>query len=157
MNKFQILLFISSFLISSTIQKNKSYEREQIDTIDSGVLAMRITTGSGNSYKLNFKDLFDPIDSDQSHHKIDVPKETRKLVTYYKNIKNMLIADLANQDPKVFRPKDERYWKIANRRGFFFNLLSIICKSLIFFNNLRFIAFYFCIFCEIDLGRLWWV
>ena len=112
--------------------------RVQIETIRSGILPVRVTTGSGNAAKLNFKKLFK--DKSGAGMTFVVTKETKKNVKYYKSIKNAMIADLADQDPKIFRPDDMRYWTITSKRGFFFNIASIICKFC-FNRKTRFFSF----------------
>jgi hypothetical protein len=100
--------------------------RIQIETIRSGILPLQVTTGSGNATKLNFKKLYK--NKAKSDNIYIVNKETKRTVRYYRSLKNAMIADLADQDPKIFRPDDNRYWTIANKRGFFFNISSIICN-----------------------------
>lgn len=75
---------------------------------------------------MNFKKLF----KEKAHNNSSfvVSKETKKTVRYYISLKNSLIADLANEDPKIFKANDKRYWTITSKRGFFFNIASIICK-----------------------------
>ena len=125
---FQLNIFLL-LIWNSSLCDGIGENRKQIETITSGILPLRITTGSGNASKMNFKKLY--IES--SSHKGDrfvVSKETRRLVKHYRDIKNVLIADLANQDPKIFKPDDSRYWNIASKRGFFFNIASIICMVI---------------------------
>ena len=117
-----ILLLARSFYSTNELAGT----RIQIETIRSGILPLRVTTGSGNAAKMNFKKLFK--DKNNSSSPFVVSKETKKTVKYYRALKNSLIADLANEDPKIFEANDSRYWTITSKRGFFFNIASIICN-----------------------------
>lgn len=108
------------------VNPEMSNSRIQIETIRSGILPNRVTTGSGNASKLNFRKLYK--EKSGAGMTFVVSKETKRNIKYFKSIKNSMIADLADQDPKIFKPDDTRYWTIAGKRGFFFNITSIICK-----------------------------
>jgi hypothetical protein len=118
-----LLLTLPNYLYSDS---ELAGSRIQIETIRSGILPLQVTTGSGNATKLNFKKLF--ISKSKSNTVFIVSKETKRTVRYYRSLKNAMIADLADQDPKIFHPDDNRYWTIASKRGFFFNITSIICN-----------------------------
>lgn len=127
-----IFLIIGIITLKSIESKEVSGGRTQIETISSGMLPLKITTGSGNANKLNFKKFYRSSHEEERKEHLKVHKETKASVQYYTKIKNSLIADLADQDPKIFKPDDPRYWNIADKRGFFFVFFSIV-YSLLFF------------------------
>jgi hypothetical protein len=122
------LKHLTIFLICAfSVHSDVSSSRIQIETIRSGILPNQVTTGSGNASKLNFKKLYKQKSG--AGMTFVVSKETKRNVKYFRSIKNAMIADLADQDPKIFKPDDDRYWTIASKRGFFFNIASIVCKT----------------------------
>ena len=121
-----LILSLPSYLYSDS---ELSGTRIQIETIRSGILPLQVTTGSGNATKLNFKKLYKSKSKSEKVYVVN--KETKRTVRYYRSLKNAMIADLADQDPKIFKSDDSRYWTIASKRGFFFNIASIICNCYI--------------------------
>jgi hypothetical protein len=59
-------------------------------------------------------------------------KSILKQIQGYITLKNLLIVDITNEDPKLFRPDKEDYWMIASKRDFLFSICAVIFFFLTF-------------------------
>jgi len=93
-----------------------------------GIKGSRITTGNGNIKLINYEKLHT---SSQSMTSFSLDKLIRDKFDKLKEIKDNLIVDFSNEDPKVFRPDSPDYSYVASKRGYIFNLAAIVLLALL--------------------------
>lgn len=98
-----------------------------IKTVSAGARRKHVTTGNALGDNLNFNIMHLPYKEEET-----LPVAERLKENYYRfsKLRNKLILDYANEDPKNFRPDIPDYWLIASKRGFLFNFLAAVLLVL---------------------------
>ncbi len=111
--------------------------KTDIVTISVGKNQDKATSGNGNISKVNFQTLHLQI----REIYFGEFKEERRELNYYKMIKNKLILDFPNEDPKMLRIEEDDYWYVVFKRGYIFNVIAIFFLCFIFWIFVLRIAF----------------
>lgn len=119
--------FLQTLIILGAILQCQA--REEIITMSLGLKASQITTGNGNTQLINYEKLHS---SSQSMTPFSLDKRISDTFENLKKIKDNLIVDFSNEDPKVFRPDTADYPYVASKRGYIFNLAAIVLLALLF-------------------------
>lgn len=104
-------------------------EREKIITVTSGSKPKFVTTGNGNLNELTYSTFKSSLNPNLGY---TVSDELKSQLALFKRIKNALIVDFSNEDPKEFLISDANYFKVASKRGFVFTTLAILLAVLLF-------------------------
>ncbi len=114
-------------MILSTMM-SKTPDRLEIVTITNGIKPSKITTGNGNIKRLNYANLHSRAEEIPS---FTVSEKIIQLTAELSSIKDSMIVDFSNEDPKIFSADKEDYFEVASKRGYIFNLAAIVTLVLL--------------------------